>query len=53
MYQQAAAAGKRVQCLGEAKNHALVMNDAVLERTASGIIKLSADVPVNAAWRCR
>lgn len=38
VYQQAAAAGKRVQCLGEAKNHALVMDDAVLERTASGII---------------
>lgn len=26
------------QCLGEAKNHALVLNDAVLDRTAAGII---------------
>lgn len=38
VYEQAAKAGKRVQCLGEAKNHALVLDDAVLERTASGII---------------
>ncbi|SPT70996.1 CoA-acylating methylmalonate-semialdehyde dehydrogenase [Anaerobiospirillum thomasii] len=38
VYEQAAKAGKRVQCLGEAKNHALVMDDAVLDRTASGII---------------
>lgn len=38
VYSSAAAAGKRVQALCEAKNHALVMNDAVLERTAKGII---------------
>lgn len=38
VYRQAAEAGKRVQCLGEAKNHALVLDDAVLDRTASGII---------------
>ncbi len=38
VYEQAAKAGKRVQCLGEAKNHALVMDDAVLDRTAAGII---------------
>ena len=38
VYAEAAAAGKRVQCLGEAKNHALVLNDAVLDRTAAGII---------------
>lgn len=38
VYRQAAEAGKRVQCLGEAKNHALVLADAHLERTAAGII---------------
>ncbi|GHU17432.1 methylmalonate semialdehyde dehydrogenase [acylating] 2 [Spirochaetia bacterium] len=38
IYSRAAESGKRVQALCEAKNHALVMNDAVLERTARGII---------------
>lgn len=38
IYSTAAAEGKRVQALCEAKNHALVMDDAVLERTAKGII---------------
>ncbi len=38
VYSTAAANGKRVQALCEAKNHALVMEDAVLERTARGII---------------
>jgi malonate-semialdehyde dehydrogenase (acetylating)/methylmalonate-semialdehyde dehydrogenase len=34
----AAAHGKRVQALTEAKNHALVLRDCALERTARGII---------------
>ena len=38
IYSTAAAAGKRVQALCEAKNHALVMEDAVLERSVAGII---------------
>lgn len=38
IYAECAAAGKRVQVLGEAKNHALVMADCQLERTAAGII---------------
>lgn len=38
IYQTAAGTGKRVQALCEAKNHALVMQDAPLERTAAGII---------------
>ena len=38
VYSKAAAAGKRVQVLGEAKNHALVLADCMLERTAAGII---------------
>ena len=38
IYTTAAAAGKRVQALCEAKNHALVMEDCVLERSVAGII---------------
>lgn len=44
IYSTAAAAGKRVQALCEAKNHALVLNDAAIDRTAAGI--------VNAAYGC-
>ena len=38
IYSTAAAHGKRVQALTEAKNHALVLKDCALERTALGII---------------
>ena len=38
VYATGAANGKRVQCLCEAKNHALVLDDAALERSARGII---------------
>ncbi|MGJ4850464.1 CoA-acylating methylmalonate-semialdehyde dehydrogenase [Bacillota bacterium Meth-B3] len=38
IYATAAAHGKRVQCLCEAKNHALVLEDAPIERTAAGIL---------------
>jgi len=38
IYATAAANGKRVQALTEAKNHALVLKDAVIERAAQGII---------------
>jgi malonate-semialdehyde dehydrogenase (acetylating)/methylmalonate-semialdehyde dehydrogenase len=38
IYATAAASGKRVQALTEAKNHALVLRDAALERTAGGIM---------------
>lgn len=38
VYGTAASHGKRVQCLCEAKNHALVLEDAALERSARGII---------------
>ncbi len=38
VYTKAAAAGKRVQALCQAKNHALIMNDAPIERTAASII---------------
>lgn len=38
IYAKAAAAGKRVQALTEAKNHALVLRDCKLDRTARGIM---------------
>ncbi len=38
IYATAAASGKRVSCLCEAKNHALVLEDAPIERTAAGIL---------------
>ncbi len=44
IYTVAASNGKRVQALCEAKNHALVLEDAPIERTAAGI--------VNAAFGC-
>jgi len=41
IYSTASANGKRVQCLTEAKNHALVLRDAALERAARGIVNSS------------
>jgi malonate-semialdehyde dehydrogenase (acetylating) / methylmalonate-semialdehyde dehydrogenase len=41
VYERAAKAGKRVQALGGAKNHMVVMPDAVLEKTVDGILSSS------------
>jgi malonate-semialdehyde dehydrogenase (acetylating)/methylmalonate-semialdehyde dehydrogenase len=41
VYQTAAAAGKRVQALTEAKNHALVLRDAPIYATAQRIVNSS------------
>jgi len=41
VYAKAAKNGKRVQALTEAKNHALVLEDAPISRTAAGIINSS------------
>jgi len=38
VYERAAATGKRVQALGGAKNHMVVMADAVIEKTAENVI---------------
>src|SRR5579864_5373943 len=38
VYERAARAGKRVQALGGAKNHMVVMPDAVIDKTVEGII---------------
>ena len=53
VYATAAAHGKRVQALCEAKNHGLVLEDAALERTARGIINSRSAAPASGAWRCR
>ncbi len=44
IYETATAAGKRVQCLTEAKNHAIVLRDAPIRPTAARI--------VNSAFGC-
>jgi malonate-semialdehyde dehydrogenase (acetylating)/methylmalonate-semialdehyde dehydrogenase len=41
IYKTAAENGKRVQALCQAKNHALILEDAPLERTARGIVNAS------------
>jgi malonate-semialdehyde dehydrogenase (acetylating)/methylmalonate-semialdehyde dehydrogenase len=38
VYQRAATSGKRVQALGGAKNHMVVMGDAVIDKTVEGLI---------------
>jgi malonate-semialdehyde dehydrogenase (acetylating)/methylmalonate-semialdehyde dehydrogenase len=38
VYERSAKAGKRVQALGGAKNHMVVMPDAVIDKTVDGII---------------
>jgi malonate-semialdehyde dehydrogenase (acetylating) / methylmalonate-semialdehyde dehydrogenase len=38
VYERAAKAGKRVQALGGAKNHMVVMPDAVMDKTVQGIL---------------
>jgi malonate-semialdehyde dehydrogenase (acetylating) / methylmalonate-semialdehyde dehydrogenase len=38
VYERAAQAGKRVQALGGAKNHMVVMPDAVVDRTVAGLV---------------
>jgi len=38
VYQKAAAAGKRVQALGGAKNHMLILPDADLDRSAGAVV---------------
>jgi malonate-semialdehyde dehydrogenase (acetylating)/methylmalonate-semialdehyde dehydrogenase len=38
IYERSAKAGKRVQALGGAKNHMVVMPDAVIDKTVAGII---------------
>ena len=38
IYERAAATGKRAQCFGGAKNHAIVMPDADMDQTVDALI---------------
>ncbi|HEY3210977.1 MAG TPA: CoA-acylating methylmalonate-semialdehyde dehydrogenase [Actinomycetota bacterium] len=49
IYTQGAAHGKRIQALGGAKNHLLVMDDADLEKTVTALISSAFG---NAGQRC-
>ena len=51
VYARAAARGKRVQALGGAKNHMVVMPDAVLDKTVRGLSAPRSAPPASAAWR--
>ena len=42
---------KRVQALGGAKNHLMVMPDANLDQTVDGIMVLHMDLPVKDVWQ--
>ena len=47
------AAGKRVQCMMGAKNHAIVLPDAHKEQTLNAIAGAAFGAAASAAWRCR
>jgi acyl-CoA reductase-like NAD-dependent aldehyde dehydrogenase len=47
----AAANGKRVQALTEAKNHALVLRDCKLDRRLKESLMHSVAAQASAAWR--
>ena len=49
IYSRAAAAGKRCQALTQAKNHALVMSDAAIERTVAGVEPTNV-IPLTSGW---
>ena len=53
IYETGTAHGKRVQALGGAKNHAVVMPDADLDLAADGSCRRASARPASAAWRCR
>ena len=53
VYEGAARTGKRVQALGGAKNHMVVMPDAVIDKTVGGIIGSAFGPPASAAWPAR
>ena len=50
---ETATAGKRVQALGGAKNHAVVLPDADLDGAADALVRRATARPASAAWRYR
>jgi malonate-semialdehyde dehydrogenase (acetylating)/methylmalonate-semialdehyde dehydrogenase len=54
VYSRGVAAGKRVQAMGGAKNHGVVMPDADLDQTVDDLVRGRRSVRrASAAWRCR
>ena len=53
VFRTAANAGKRVQALGGAKNHMVVMPDADIAQAADALMGAAYGGPANAAWRSR
>jgi hypothetical protein len=53
VYQRGTTAGKRVQALGGAKNHMVIMPDADLDQAADALMGAATARPANAAWRFR
>ncbi len=53
VYAQSAAQGKRVQCFGGAKNHAIIMPDADMDMAVDALIGAGYGSAGNAAWRFR
>ena len=53
VYRRGVKAGKRVQAMGGAKNHGIVMPDADLIRSSPICRARRSDLRASAAWRCR
>ena len=53
IYESGTAHGKRVQALGGAKNHAVVLPDADLDLAADGLVRRPTAQPGSAAWPSR
>jgi malonate-semialdehyde dehydrogenase (acetylating)/methylmalonate-semialdehyde dehydrogenase len=51
VYSHGTAHGKRVQAMGGAKNHAIIMPDADLDQVVNELIGAGTARPANAAWR--
>ena len=51
IYEESAKNGKRVQALGGAKNHLVVMPDANLDQAVDGIIGADMDLLESVVWR--
>jgi malonate-semialdehyde dehydrogenase (acetylating)/methylmalonate-semialdehyde dehydrogenase len=53
IYHTGAANGKRVQAMGGAKNHGIVMPDADMDQVVKDLSAPPSARPASAAWRCR
>ena len=53
IYETGTRNGKRVQALGGAKNHMIVLPDADIDMAADAAVSAGTAPPASAAWRCR